>query len=352
MAGHLALEGYRVNLWNRTPTSIEALKRSKTIHVSGIITGKAKLELVSSNMEEVLSSVQLILITTPANAHFDLASQMANFLDSNSIVVLNPGRTFGALEFKNALIAHGNSSLPQILETQTIIYTCRKTDDHSVTIFTMKNGVLISGISPKIGSDYLSFFPRCISKYLLPVNTMLETSIGNVGMILHCAPVLMNTGWIENPNKCFKYYYDGITPSIAGFLARLDQERQAVSLSLGRELESTEEWLKRSYQITGHSLFECIQNNEAYRLIDAPGSLRHRYIFEDVSCGLVPLEAVGKKLGLTLKLTGLVIDLATELLEFDFRAEGRNLHKIGLANMSNEDIAKILNGYSCLGKSI
>ena len=44
--------------------------------------------------------------------------------------------------------------------------------------------------------------------------------------------------------------------------------------------------------------------------------------------GLVPLEAVGKALGLEMRYTTLVIDLANALLEEDFRATGRNLKSL------------------------
>ena len=101
------------------------------------------------------------------------------------------------------------------------------------------------------------------------------------------------------------------------------EERVSVSEALGLKIESTEEWLKRTYHIEGDNLFECIQNNEAYKTIDAPNSLKHRYIYEDVPCGLVPIESVGLKLGLDMSYTTLTIDLACKLIGIDFRETGR-----------------------------
>jgi opine dehydrogenase len=165
---------------------------------------------------------------------------------------------------------------------------------------------------------------------------MIQTSIGNVGMVLHCAPLLLNTGWTESEKNIYKYYYDGITPTIGKLIEKIDDERVAVSDALGDKVESTKDWFIRTYHVSGNNLFECIQNNEAYKTIDAPGSLKHRYIFEDVPCGLVPLEAIGLKLGLDMSCTTLIIDLASKLLNVDFRATGRNLGDLDISTDNME----------------
>ena len=105
-------------------------------------------------------------------------------------------------------------------------------------------------------------------------------------------------------------------------------ERIAVSKELGYEVETVKDWLKRTYNIEGESLYECIQNNEAYKTIEAPKTLKHRYIFEDIPHGLVAIEAVGERLGLNMRNTSLIIDLASSLMDVDFRKIGRNLNGV------------------------
>jgi opine dehydrogenase len=84
-----------------------------------------------------------------------------------------------------------------------------------------------------------------------------------------------------------------------------------------------------------NNLYECIQNNDAYKTIDAPSSLKHRYIFEDIPCGLVPLEAIGIKLHLDMTYTSLIINLASKLLNVDFRKIGRNLECLGISHITS-----------------
>jgi opine dehydrogenase len=239
--------------------------------------------------------------------------------------VLNPGRTFGIFEFRKTLLQNGIKTLPDLAETQTIIYTCRKVEEDEVLLLEMKNNVLLATFKSSENQNFINKLPLCIAEKYKPAKSIVETSLGNVGMILHCAPVLLNTGWIENIETRFLYYYSGITPSIAGLLEKLDLERLAVAEKLGTKTQSIVEWFGSCYNVHKEKLYDCIQGVNSYKTIDAPSSLNHRYIYEDIQTGLVPMEATGKYLGLEMKVTGLIIDLATELLNFDFREKGRNL---------------------------
>ncbi|MFY9482070.1 MAG: NAD/NADP octopine/nopaline dehydrogenase family protein, partial [Tissierellaceae bacterium] len=269
--------GYSVRLWNRSQSTIDKLIKTKTILVEGIINGQAKLDLVTTDMKDALKDSDLILVTTPASSHKDIAKAVAENIQNETLIILNPGRTFGALEFKNVYEDNNHRDKQTIAETQTIIYTCRKTGEDSVAILSFKSDVLLSGLDSSKNEEIIASLPKCINQYFKPARSIVETSIGNVGMILHPAPLLLNTGWTENPGNIYKYYYDGITPTIGNFIEK----------------------------------------------IDAPTSLKHRYIFEDIPCGLVPLESVGLRLGLDMTYTSLIIDLACKLLDVDFREIGR-----------------------------
>lgn len=325
MAAHLSLAGHEITLWNRTRKNIKKLLKTHTIYAHGAIKGAAKIRLVTDNLAAALDDPELILITTPASSHQDLAKQIAQLLQKEILIVLNPGRTFGALEFHHVYQEYNQTVQPILAETQTIIYTCRKTSEDSIDVISLKSDVLLSTFNPDENPAIIAQLPEVLQQYFIPAQSMIKTSLGNVGMILHCAPLLLNTGWTESPKVDYKYYYDGITPTISRLIEKIDEERVAVSKALGYEVETTQVWLERTYHIEGTDLYDAIHKNRSYLTIYAPKSLYHRYIFEDVPCGLVPLEAVGKSLGLAMKTTALIVDLASTLLETDFRASGRNL---------------------------
>lgn len=322
MAAHLALNGLEVNLWNRTPGNIQKVMDTGIIHCSGIVNGDAKMAKASSNIADVIAD--FVMVTTPSSAHKDIAKELAPYVHKDMIIILNPGRTFGAIEFAEELKTNGVKELPHIAETQTIVYTCRKSGENSTCIFAIKNDVNIAGIR---GSDIdliMSRMPDCLKPFFKVVDSVAVTSLSNVGMVLHCSPVLMNIGWIETEKVDFKYYYDGISKSVAHFLEKIDRERQQVAKAGGFEIESVKEWLIRTYDVTGDTLFECIRNNEAYREIDAPPTINTRYIFEDVPTGLVPVEAMGAEYGVSTPNITTMINLACSVMDTDYRKTGRH----------------------------
>ena len=321
MAAHLALNDIEVNLWNRTQKNIQNVLDTKVIHCSGIVTGDAHISKVSTDIADVFSN--FVMVTTPSSAHKDVARQLAPYVTPDTIIVLNPGRTFGAIDFAEELKKNGVKELPQIAETQTIVYTCRKSGPNSTSIFALKNDVKIAAIH---GSDIdliLSRMPDCLKPYFSPVDSVALTSLSNIGMVLHCAPVMMNVGWIECEKVEFKYYYDGISRSVAHLLEKIDAERRAVAKAGGYEVESLKQWLERTYLVSGNDLYECIRNNEAYREIDAPPTINSRYIFEDVPNGLVPVEAMGKEFGVPTPNITTIINLACSVMDADYRETGR-----------------------------
>lgn len=323
MAAHLALNGIKVNLWNRTENNIKKLIETKKISCNGVINGVAELEKVSSNMEDVV--LDFVMVTTPSSAHKDVARQLAPYVKSDMIIILNPGRTFGAIDFANELKKCGVKDLPYIAETQTIVYTCRKFAEDGATIYALKNNVQIAALKNNDIDYIMQRMPRCLSAYFSPASSVLETSFSNVGMVLHCAPVMMNVGWIESEKVDFKYYYDGISKSVASFLQKIDNERMAVASASGCKVESVLQWLRRTYQIQGDTLYECVRNNESYREIDAPPTLSCRYILEDVPNGLVPIEYLGQELGVATPNITIIINLANAILDENFRLEGRKI---------------------------
>ena len=87
-----------------------------------------------------------VMVTTPSSAHRDVARKLAPYVSRDTVIILNPGRTFGAIDFAEELKQNGINELPQIAETQTIVYTCRKSAPDSTSILALKNDVKIAAI--------------------------------------------------------------------------------------------------------------------------------------------------------------------------------------------------------------
>lgn len=321
MAAHLSSNGVNCYIWNRTKSHITEVMKSKKIVCKGIINKEVPVCEISDDITKVLQ--KNIMVATPSSAHRDIAHLLAPYVDDTYTIILNPGRTFGILDFIHALEEAGCESIPCIAETQTIVYTCRRDELNGVRLYALKKGVPIAALNYSDMPRVMASIPSCLRDYFLTVESYIETSLGNVGMILHCAPVLMNIGWIENKKVQFEYYYDGITPTIADLLERLDQERISISSAMGHKVETVVEWLQRTYGTNGSNLYENLQNNSYYRGIDAPASVHHRYLEEDIPNGLVALESIGEVLGIKTPITSTIISFANITMNCDYRQNGR-----------------------------
>jgi opine dehydrogenase len=288
-------------------------------------------------MAEALSGADVIMVTTPSTAHRDLGALMAPHLADGQVVVLNPGRTGGALEFRKALLDADLGSEPVIAEAQTLIYAARAVSRQKGHIFRIKNGVSLAALpsywTPAVLGVLEAAFPQFIAG-----SNVLATSMENIGAIFHPALTILNAGWIEATGGDFDYYIQGITPSVAKILQRLDDERLAVARALGVRSVTAREWLYLTYDSPGSDLYEAIHNTSSYIGIKAPSTVDHRYISEDVPMSLVPIASIGAMLGAPTPTIDMIVELGSILHGRDYRAEGRTVERLGIAGLSVKEI--------------
>ena len=77
VAGHLALMGYSVRLYDIFPHTIDAINALGGIKIGGVVEGFGKLELATLNMGEALAGADVVLVTAPATAHRAIAEKCA-----------------------------------------------------------------------------------------------------------------------------------------------------------------------------------------------------------------------------------------------------------------------------------
>jgi len=323
VAGHLAISGHKVNMWNRSFDTFNELIKTHQIECKGAINGFGEINRISHNINDIMA--RIIYVSTPSFSHDYLAHILADVVNCDNIIILSPGRTFGAICFENSLRKYGCKSIPRILETQTIIHTCRKISGRSVYIYALKNNVKVSAIRKEETKKLVKELPLELRKNYSVADNVIETSLGNVGMVLHCAPTLMNVGSIESDNISFKFYFDGISKSVADYIEEIDKERLLVANKLGVKLASTLDWINMTYNTYGRSIYESVRNNSAYSEIEAPNTIRHRYLEEDLPYGLVPLESIAKVFSIKVPYIENTINTANLIMKKDYRMIGRKI---------------------------
>jgi len=337
MAGHLAIMGFPTRLWNRSRERVDIVNDRGGVEVEGVIEGYGRVELATDDIEEVLDGADVIMVVVPASAHKDIAETCAPHLKSKQTVILNPGRTFGAIEFMNVLRERKVKARPVIAEAQTFIYVSRHAETARARIIQVKNSVPVAAIPAHRTPQVLDVVRRAFPQFVAASN-VLETSLDNIGAIFHPSLTILNAARIESTHGDFEYYLEGISPSTARVLESADAERVAVGAALGIHLHTAREWLYLAYDSPGKSLYEAIHATPGYKGVRAPATLTHRYILEDVPMSLVPMTSVGELAGVKTPTLRMLIHLASTMHGRDFWAEGRTVEKVGLGGMSVKDI--------------
>lgn len=332
--------GFPVCLYARNSQLIAAIDAGeRNIRVTGALDATVTLDSTATVLDRRVANADLIFLVVTADAHAELARRLAPFLKATQIVVLCPGRTGGVLAFLQALqdSGVGNLDLPLVVEMQSLFCACRLVSPGSVDVLSFKKTNTISGIPNQRMAEAEVALSPLFSGIKVATST-LETGLENIGALLHPTPVLLNTGWIESRDGFFSHYYQAISPSVAGFIEAMDQERCAIAARLGVHIRSAKQWHEDVYGSVGLNLFETLRNNSAYASINAPTTLLHRYLLEDVSTGLVPLSELARTIGLSTPRMDAIITLANLMLNQDFRAQGRNATELGIVNL---DLAAI-----------
>jgi opine dehydrogenase len=342
MAGHLALMGHSVNLFNRGEERLWGVKSSGAIEITGEVEGFGELNLATTSIGDAVKDAELIMVAVPAFGHRWIAEQVSPFLTDGQIVVLHPGRTFGALEFKQVLRKNNVKADVPVAEAQTFIYASRATGPSQVHIFRIKHSIPVASVRahliPKVIAGLRKFYPQFV-----PGDNVFKTSFENIGSVFHPVLCVMNAGWIEHDID-FQFYHEGVTPSVARILEKIDDERVRVAEALGIRAITARQWLYMAYSTTGDTLYESMRKNVGYRGIQAPRTLKMRYLDEDIPFSLVPMASIGKMLNVETPGIDSIIQLGSALNSVDYWSVGRTVESLDIAGMSLRDLRLIAIG--------
>ena len=337
MAGHLAILGFPVNLWNRSPERVEHVANRGGIEVEGEVEGFGTPKVATSDIREAVRGVEVIMVVVPASGHADVARALAPVLRDGQIVVLNPGRTGGALETAHVLRENRCRADVIVAEAQTLLYVSRHLEPTKAHIFQIKSEVPVAALPAYLTPEVLKALRPAFPQFVAGGN-VLQTSLDNIGAIFHPTVTILNAARIESTHGDFEYYLEGITPSVARVLERLDEERLSVARALGIRAHRAKEWLYQAYASSGANLYDAIQNTPGYKGVQAPARILHRYVTEDVPMSLVPLASLADHLGVAVPTIKSVINLAGLMMGVDYWKDGRTVERMGLKGLSVREI--------------
>lgn len=352
-AADLAVRGFKVNLCEAPEfgKNIEGAKAAGGINLKitgnpGIKGGFGKLNLVTTDVGEAVQGADVVIVVVPAFGQRRFAELAAPHLKSNQLVMLSPGNFGGCLDFKHALEKNGTQERPLLCETECMIYSGFKSKPDEVEVTGYKKGHLVASYPGNRINEVLDiihqFYPEVKGG-----DSILETGLRNVNTVMHAPITVLNASRIEATSGKFLFYHEGVTDRVGAVVEKIEEERLAIGKALGLTLTPTKDVLLEWYGHSGargKTLTEVMRTNPVYSIDYAPAHFKHRFLTEDIPFGMIPMEQMGKLVGVPTPLTTSIIELGAILSDQDLRKNARDLIALGLNGLSISELKKFFEG--------
>ncbi len=342
IAAHQTLKGYKVNLFSFYGRELKPIREKGGIEVFGGAEGFARLNLVTESMEEAVKDAQVIMVVAPASSHIAIATLLTPLVKDGQIIVLNPGRTGGSIEFARAMRRQGLRTRPYLAETNTLIYAAETRAPARVEILKEKNKMRVSAFPAKDNPVVIPMLQQMYPQIEAGQN-VLEIAFNNVGGVFHPAAALLNTATLQRVaggEKGLHWYGNMITQPVCDMvMEKMDKEKVSLAEAFGLDAWPALKWVWESYGVKGNTLFEALRSNPHVAGFSAPGDLyAFHNILDEVPNNLVPQASFAKVVGIPTPAMDSIVNLACVMTGIDFWSMGRTVESLGLGGMSKEEI--------------
>lgn len=338
LAADLTLRGAEVHLFNRSADRLEAIREAGGITATGEIDGFAPLEVTTQSLAEAVDGCDVVAVTVPTATLPSYASALADAVTDEQILWLDPGHSGGALYLSTAF---GRSRGTRVCQTTTASHVSRMIGPAAVRVFLLARAAVAS-----LPSRHLA---ECHERLdaLLPgqfgkAETVLEADLANINALMHPPGMICNAGWIEATAGRFGFYADGAGGAVAAVIDAIDRERLALATGLGVPAAPFGELFHRlgfsGETPVGAAAYEALRASELIHPIQAPRTLDHRYLHEDIGWGLVPWMHLADTVGTPAPTITALVQLASVINGVDYATEGLTLERMGLAGKSVAEI--------------
>jgi opine dehydrogenase len=335
--------GHDVILWACSPQTLAPFQEQGGVAYDGVLgAGLARPRLITCDLQQTIEAADAILVCLPTFAHADVARALAS-AGAKAPIVLNPGHTGGALEFRETFRVLG-AEPPAIAEFSTLTFVARKYAPGRVTITGVARNVRLAAL-PQGEAAARAAQALFSSANLVP--DVLACDLANVNMVLHAPGAVLAAAWIEATGGDFTFYVSGMTPGVARVMRALDDERRAVAHAFGHALPSITAEMQAIGTVEASvtdldDLVAAIASGQANRRIKAPDSLRHRYYREDFGHGLLPFTILAAIAGVAVPTASALLQIGGTLLGPDLVAHGRTAERMGIAGLDRNGLLRLV----------
>jgi opine dehydrogenase len=337
-------------------------------------SGRAYLDMVSSNMEEVVKGAGLIVVAAPALAHEPFFRELIPHLEDGQVIHIFTDN-YASLILRKMMREMGCTKKIIVGGWSSAPYGTRL---ESVGKFVFPHvGVKYRAITLRGASlpmtDIDDFMES--SKYLPCIdavtygdgpevgNTVLDIGFSNINPVIHVPATILGVSTMENwgvifggyDKTSYSMYSHGLCPSICEVQYQFFEEEKALAkeIGVGTPEYSYESFFSRRSVLTQEymGLDKDSNDNVVFPLDQpstegntGPNSIHHRYLTEDVPVGCKIYHDLGVQYNVSTPIIDTMIVLAGAMHKKNFLETSKyNLEYLGIDNMSKEELLDYLN---------
>ncbi|MGD9092571.1 MAG: NAD/NADP octopine/nopaline dehydrogenase family protein [Anaerolineales bacterium] len=345
-AAHFLEKGVdSVTLYNRSQNRLEPIIANENrIFARGEVGGpegrEMQLDLVTNDPVEAIDGADFIVMagTQPAIDH--LGRALAQHMDCSQIMMIGSGTLGSSWEMQACLKVGGCTESPLVGEFNILPYATKLDQGQ-------QGRVWVRGVKQALDAAFTPAdnIPPSFLNWLMDVYPnlnifpdVLYTGLSGANMVVHPVVVLRNQDKVRT-GEPWALYAEGVTREVGEFMELVDQERLAIARACNVEMIPLYQFLAKAYPPFGgvdvndlyewfHSRMRSSSGQIHLEAVPGPTTFHVRLIEEDVPYGMVPLEGLGRMLGVPTPTVSMFIDEACELLDEDYRLSGRTVSKM------------------------
>lgn len=382
-AADIKLAGGEVRLYDALPfaeKSLAGLDRTG-IELDGIQrnlfnfkrSGLAKLDLITTDIEEAVKGAGHIVIAIPALGHESVFKSLIPVLEDGQVINIFTDN-FGTLLLRKMMreagcekkiIVGGWSSAPFGTRIETVGGFMLPHVGVKYRAITLRGAAMPTTDT----EDFLeaSKYLQCMDAVTegegaVKGDTVLDIGFSNINPVIHVPATLLGVSTMENWGKVFgdfdksgySMYAHALCPSICEVQYQFYNEEIKLAEGIGVDLPrySYESFFSRR-SILAQEYMGLDENGKDHMILPldmptteantGPNSIYHRYCTEDVPVGCKVYHELGVQYGIPTPIIDSMIVLASAMTKNNYFSEGYSLEYLGINDLSKEALLSYLN---------
>jgi opine dehydrogenase len=341
IAADVSLMGCQVNLFElpEFEKNIVSIHKCKGIELTGITssgkTGFAKLNRITTDVQEAIENTELIMITVPAPVHGAFFEALAPYLVDGQTILVNTGY-WASLRMKDLLKRKGILEKVTVAEEHIMPYLSRTVGPAHAHIYNFKRDLKVSAWPATKNEAVYKLVKKVYPQFTLSKN-VIENNFYAGNPSVHAQITLPKAAFFFEQSREFKFYGE-VSLCASKLTDAFDKERIRVAKALGCDVPHAFDWFRRTYQYQGDNLYEIfgkVTNEHAQRWGTDAGN--RRVLQEDLCYFFVPMEQLAKALGIEVPVTQAIIEILQIFTDFDYRANGVTLKDLGMEGFTTKE---------------